>query len=86
MIGFSDAHFGCEDDVMLESDFPLFASHRREHQYYMERVGQFLEGYQQRRQDLGDDIMAFLTEWWFNHTAESDRRYARWARDQKNTG
>ncbi|MFH1983521.1 MAG: bacteriohemerythrin [Pseudomonadota bacterium] len=78
MIGFSDAHFGCEDEVMLDADFPLFASHRREHQQFMERVGQFLEGYQQRTQDLTGEMMAFLQAWWLNHTAESDRRYARW--------
>lgn len=85
LIGFSDAHFSCEDTVMIDTEFPLFASHRREHQYFIERVGQFLEGYQGGRQDLTEDMMSFLKEWWFNHVSETDMRYARWVRSHGTT-
>jgi len=83
MIRFSDAHFAAEDEVMIDSDFPLFPSHRAEHQQFLNRIARFLEDYRQQRRELTDEMMAFLKTWWFQHTNESDRKYARWIRNHQ---
>jgi hemerythrin-like metal-binding protein len=78
MIAFSDAHFGSEDDVMIASDFPRFDAHRLEHQLFLGQIRRFLNDYSAGREQLSDEILAFLKRWWFHHTAQSDRQYALW--------
>lgn len=83
MIAFADAHFAAEDEVMIESDFPLFASHRQEHQRFMQQVQHFVQAFDQGQEGLMDEMAAFMRTWWYRHTAESDRRYARWIRSRR---
>ena len=81
MLRYSDAHFKTEDDLMIESEFPLFGSHRREHQRYMEKLSGFaagLKGGEHRK--LVGEIIDFLAHWWLLHIQESDMRYVRWIR------
>lgn len=82
MIRYSDEHFKSEDAVMINADFPLFATHRREHQRYMEKIRAFVDSLKVGRQDLIEEILAFLSVWWIEHITESDRRYARWIQNQ----
>lgn len=82
MIRYSDEHFKTEDAVMINADFPLFATHRREHQKYMEKIRAFVDSIKDERQDLMEEILDFLTGWWLEHITESDRRYARWIQNQ----
>ncbi|MBI9084424.1 MAG: hemerythrin family protein [Desulfobacterales bacterium] len=83
MIRYSDEHFKTEDAVMIGADFPLFATHRREHQKYMEKIRVFVDGIKGERQDLIEEILDFLAVWWLEHITESDSRYARWLQSQE---
>jgi hemerythrin len=81
-IHFSDAHFSAEDEVMIDSDFPLFVNHRLEHQQYVSRMAGFVAAYSQEKPDLIDQMLHFLANWWLRHTCESDTKYGRWIRAQ----
>ncbi len=83
LIPFSDAHFVAEEEVMIESDFPLFAAHRHEHQQFLKQLAGFVNDYAQDRRELTDEMMVFLKTWWFRHTSESDLKYARWIRNRQ---
>ena len=83
LIAFSDVHFGTEDDIMIASDFPLFASHRQEHQQFLTQIRRFVEDFATGRRQLSAEVTAFLKDWWFRHTAEADQKYARWIRNRQ---
>ena len=82
LMHFSDAHFDSEDEVMIDSDFPLFINHRAEHQNYITRLAGFVDEYAKEHQNLPDSMLKFLVAWWFQHTCQSDQKYARWVRSR----
>ena len=82
LMKFSDAHFGAEDEVMINSDFPLFLNHRAEHQQYISRLAVFVDEYSRGLQDLPDKMLKFLVAWWLKHVCNSDQKYARWIRNE----
>jgi hemerythrin len=86
MLRYSDEHFKTEDDLMIDSDYPLFGTHRREHLKYMETLGGFAAGLQEERQNLIEEVVDFLMVWWRQHIAEADLRYARWIRKAETEG
>jgi len=82
LMHFSDAHFDSEDEVMIDSDFPLFINHRAEHQKYITHLAGFVDQYVKEERNLPDKMLEFLVAWWFQHTCQSDQKYARWIHSQ----
>lgn len=86
MLRYSDEHFKTEDALMIESDFPLFGSHRKEHQRYVEKLRLLIGGLQGEQRSLIGEIIDFLADWWVAHINESDRRYVRWILHTRQNG
>ena len=84
LVDYTDYHFRTEDNYMMENEYPLFLTHRKEHLAYLKKMGDFVAALERKEDDLLDDILAYLTDWWETHITKSDMRYARYIQKQSN--
>ena len=75
LIRYVAEHFKDEEELMLRCNFPALASHRKEHDYYVQKLGEL----QQATKD-GDALsiaaLAFMKEWILTHIKVTDQEYA----------
>ncbi|MEJ2155357.1 MAG: bacteriohemerythrin [Desulfobacteraceae bacterium] len=83
LVDYSDYHFRTEDNYMIENNYPLFLSHRKEHLAYIKKMGTLIDDLENKRTTVTVDILEFLCEWWQNHISQSDMKYARYIKAQK---
>ncbi len=50
--------------------------HKNEHQYFVEKVTEFKQMYDQGEAILTTDIIRFLESWVVNHIQKSDKKFA----------
>jgi hemerythrin-like metal-binding protein len=60
----------------MKSNYPAFKQHVREHNNFIDKVGEFLQSYRKKEENLSEKVIAFLTEWIYSHTTSSDLKYA----------
>ena len=82
LVSYSDYHFRTEDNYMIDNQYPLFSSHRKEHLTYIKKVGTLITELEKKETTLTKDILAFLCEWWQTHITNSDQKYARYIKAQ----
>ncbi|NVN90025.1 MAG: hemerythrin family protein [Desulfuromonadales bacterium] len=79
LIRYVGLHFGDEECLMMEYDFPELAVHRQKHSFYISRLQEILE--QNRDGDaLSTATLAFLKEWIVTHIKGTDQEYGRFIR------
>ena len=83
LVDYSDYHFRTEDNYMIENNFPLFLSHRKEHLAYIKKMGTLIDELENKGAAMTADILEFLCDWWQRHISESDLKYARYIKSQK---
>lgn len=75
LIRYVAEHFKDEEELMLRCNFPALTSHRKEHDYYVQTLGEL----QQATKD-GDALsiaaLAFMKEWILTHIKVTDQEYA----------
>lgn len=83
LVDYSDYHFRTEDDYMMENQYPLFLSHRKEHLAYIKKMGVLVSSLENKDPNLPEEMLAYLIKWWRDHITQSDLRYARYIKAQK---
>lgn len=75
LIDYITNHFHQEHIVMMNSNFPGFAAHSREHQQFIEKTEDFIQKYKAGDQDLGINMVVYMKDWIRNHTTKLDIEY-----------
>ena len=83
LVDYSDYHFRTEDNYMIENSYPLLLSHRKEHLAYIKKMGALIDDLENKRATLSAEILEFLCDWWQTHISQSDLKYARYIKAQK---
>ena len=83
LVDYTDYHFRTEDNFMMENEYPLFLSHRKEHLAYIKKMGSLITALENKEPGLVEQMLSYLSDWWQNHIIQSDLRYARYIRAQK---
>lgn len=81
LVAFTQHHFRTEEARMLESRYPRFEQHQREH---IELTSQVLEIRQRMKGEnsgrLTIELLAFLKSWLVDHIRRSDRAFGGYVR------
>jgi len=83
LVDYSGYHFRTEDNYMIDNNYPLFMSHRKEHLAYINKMGELITALEKKDAKLPQDMLDFLSNWWREHIANSDLRYARYIKSQQ---
>lgn len=75
LVDYTQSHFGFEEEIMREAGYPFLTAHRRVHELFVRRVGE----YQQRwalGEDVTEELQRMLRTWLLNHIRREDADYA----------
>lgn len=67
-------HFAAEEQLMLSYNFPGFASHRQEHDHFVQRLKE-IQGSFQDSSETSRKTLDFLVDWIVCHIKGTDQKY-----------
>ncbi len=70
------AHFGLEEALMAQSDYPDAEAHKAEHREFLDKTMDFILASVEGREELSVEVLDFLTDWWLKHISGTDMRLA----------
>ena len=75
LIDYTLSHFAFEEELMEEAGYPFCAAHRRVHEVFGKRVGEYRLRFESG-EDITDELRTMLSRWLFNHIRGDDKAYA----------
>lgn len=75
LIDYTMSHFAFEEELMEEAGYPFSHAHRRVHEIFAKRVGEYRLRFQ-AGEDVTDELRNMLARWLFNHIRGDDKAYA----------
>lgn len=73
---YAGIHFSYEEQLMKQYNYPGFFDHKREHDGFKSKVGEFLVKHKEGKLTLSIEVMNFLKDWLKNHIMGVDKRYS----------
>ena len=74
---YSHYHFSTEEKYMDEFNFLEREAHKEYHKKYVEKVGQFEKEYREGKENLPQETLDFLEDWWNLHILGVDKKYSK---------
>ena len=75
MTQYAAYHFGTEERLMKEYDYPEYSSQVAEHTDFKGRTAHFCMEAIAHKNALASDVLSYLSAWLITHILESDMRY-----------
>lgn len=76
LISYIDIHFTHEETYFDEFGYTEAKQHKKEHAFFVQRVLEFMDGFEQGNLAISSDMMQFLSDWLVTHIQGSDKKYA----------
>jgi hemerythrin len=76
LIGYVDTHFKTEEKYFEQFGYLETDAHKKEHQDFTAKVGDFKKGFEGGQLGLSIEVMNFLSDWLQNHIKVVDKKYA----------
>ena len=76
MAGYTITHFGAEEKLMQQHNYPEFAQHKKEHELFIKKVQEFNNEIQKGNMIIVSNVANFLKEWLIKHIQGTDKKYA----------
>ncbi len=73
---YSQYHFDSEEALMKQFDFIGYASHKKEHEKFVNMIDEFEERYKNGHMVLSLEVTAFLQDWVQSHILKKDQEYS----------
>jgi hemerythrin len=76
LIEYAAMHFGAEERLMIQSNFPEFEAHKAIHDTFAKEIVSIKESFDKAPNSIsGDYILKLMQDWLVNHILDSDKRY-----------
>lgn len=75
MENYIKTHFTSEEIIMKNAGYEGLNQHLNEHQFYIEKVQDLRERYEQGRLILSLEVTNFIKDWITNHIMVTDQKY-----------
>ena len=74
LIDYARYHFTTEEDYMRRYEFPESATHKAEHEQFVEKVREYQQRFEQKTTRISLELAEFLVNWWRNHILNSYKK------------
>jgi hemerythrin len=74
LVDYTVSHFAFEESLQEEARYPFFKSHKKVHDLFAQRVGEFQAKFEQG-EDVSKGLNSMLVTWLFNHIKRDDADY-----------
>jgi hemerythrin len=75
MVEYSSYHFSTEEKYMRQHVYPDYEKHKKEHEYFTNKVRTLKSDFDGGQAILSGQIMEFLKEWLSGHILGVDKKY-----------
>jgi hemerythrin-like metal-binding protein len=75
LVNYTVFHFGAEEELFKDTDYPHTESHIKKHEELVQKVSTFQDEFAQNRTEVSDELLNFLTDWLIQHIHGTDRGY-----------
>ena len=76
LVDYTMSHFAFEEELMEVAGYPFCAAHKRVHEIFGKRVGEYRLRFQ-AGEDITDELRTMLSRWLFNQSVAMTRRTRR---------
>ncbi len=84
LVDYTLSHFTFEESLMEEAGYPFINAHKKVHQLFTKRVGDYMQRFKMG-EDIADDLLNSLKAWLINHIRNDDNDYANIVRENLHT-
>ena len=84
LVDYTLSHFTFEESLMEEAGYPFINAHKKVHQLFTKRVGDYMQRFKMG-EDIADDLLNTLKAWLINHIRNDDNDYANIVRENLHT-
>ena len=75
LIRYSREHFTEEEVALLNTQYPTYEKHRKQHKAFIDKIEQFAADYNSGQHLLHFDILLFLKNWVLQHILVADKAF-----------
>ena len=75
LVDYTLSHFSFEEELMVESGYPFAGPHKRVHDVFVKRVGEYQLRFKSG-EDISGELHALLMRWLVGHIKNDDSAYA----------
>lgn len=83
LVKYTDYHFASEENLMSKYGYPELANHKKEHEYFKNKIKEFSDKKAKGEITLSIEIMNFLKDWLTNHIMHTDKKYGPFIQQKK---
>lgn len=74
LVDYTLSHFAFEESMQEEAAYPFLKAHKRVHDLFVTRVGQYQERFR-LGEDVSEELNNLLVNWLYNHIKRDDADY-----------
>ncbi len=74
LVDYTISHFGFEESLQEEADYPFAKSHKKVHELFTNRVAEYQDKFS-KGEDISRGLNSLLVTWLFNHIKRDDADY-----------
>ena len=74
LVDYTLSHFTFEESLMEEAGYPFIKGHKRVHQLFVKRIGDYVQRFKMD-EDITEDLLNTLRAWLINHIRSDDNDY-----------
>ena len=71
----------CSQRFLCDNDYPAFESHQEGHKRFAQQLVDFMNGYDEGRPKLLEEMLVYLKNWLLEHIVGSDQKWAAYLRE-----
>lgn len=75
LAGYTKTHFSSEEELFKKYNYPGSTKHKTEHDNFIKKVSEFINGFEAGKIGLSLEVMVFLNKWLTEHIKVSDKAY-----------
>jgi hemerythrin len=79
-------HFGVEEKLLQNVDYPELAEHKREHEAFVKHILDEVQSFTAGKKFVPNVFVRYLRDWILSHIAVADKRYAAFILNLKKQG
>lgn len=83
IVDYTRYHFDYEREYMKSINYPLIVEHLRKHKEFDNLVYKISRNASEGKIILYSEMMTLIRHWFLNHILEEDKKYGRYANEQK---